>query len=191
MELLLCHLVGDYVLQSDWMALEKTKKTIPAIVHAFVYTLPFCVLTQSPGAIAFILFTHFLIDRWRLARYVGYAKNFLSPWWQEKEVITEAVPVEASLVVTPADDLFKKLLQNGQPGVGDPCPSDMPKKLGMSIGGRAKVAEKQNAWWYPWKECVATGYHYSRPQWLVVWLMFITDNTMHLLCNYAALRYFS
>ena len=73
------HLVGDYVLQSDWMANEKTKKSVAALAHALTYTLPFLFITQSPVALAVICSTHFIIDRWRLARFVVYAKNFLSP----------------------------------------------------------------------------------------------------------------
>jgi len=73
------HLVGDYVLQSDWQANEKTKKSVAALAHALTYTLPFLFITQSPVALAVICSTHFVIDRWRLARFVVYAKNFLSP----------------------------------------------------------------------------------------------------------------
>ena len=72
---ILAHLIGDYVLQSHWMAQEKTKQSFAAAVHATTYTLPFLFLTQSVAALAFILWTHFLIDRFRLARYVVWAKN--------------------------------------------------------------------------------------------------------------------
>jgi hypothetical protein len=76
---ILLHLIGDYVVQSDWMAGEKTKKSVAALVHAVTYTLPFLFLTGSPTALAFIGFTHFVIDRWRLARYVCWVKNIPSP----------------------------------------------------------------------------------------------------------------
>jgi hypothetical protein len=76
---LVAHAVGDYVLQSDWMASEKTKQNAAALVHAFTYTAPFLFLTQSPWALFFVLWTHFAIDRWRLARYVVWAKNWLGP----------------------------------------------------------------------------------------------------------------
>lgn len=72
---ILAHLVGDYILQSHWMAQEKTKQSFAAAVHAVTYTLPFLFLTQSPAALAFILGTHFVIDRFRLARYIVWAKN--------------------------------------------------------------------------------------------------------------------
>lgn len=76
---LVCHAVGDYILQSDWMANEKTKKSIAAFCHALTYGLPFLLLRPSLTAFAFIVGTHFLIDRWRLARFVCYAKNFIAP----------------------------------------------------------------------------------------------------------------
>lgn len=60
---ILAHLVGDYILQSHWMATEKTKQSVAAGVHAVTYTLPFLFLTWSPWALAFICGTHFLIDR--------------------------------------------------------------------------------------------------------------------------------
>jgi hypothetical protein len=78
-DMLIAHAIGDYVIQSDWMANEKTKKSIAAAAHAFTYTLPFLFITQSPVTLAFIMITHFIIDRWRLARYVCWAKNFLQP----------------------------------------------------------------------------------------------------------------
>ena len=76
---LVAHAVGDYVLQSDWMANEKTKKSVAALAHVLTYVLPFLFLTQSVPALAVIVSTHFIIDRWRLARYICWAKNFLAP----------------------------------------------------------------------------------------------------------------
>ena len=146
MEQLLAHLVGDYCLQSDWMANKKTSSSWPAFVHAIVYTLPFLLLTQEHLALWFICATHFAIDRWRLAKYVCYVKNFLAP----RKTVTDVPP-----------------------------PPDMDG------------AQEIERWWYSWKECTATGYHRDRPAWLAVWLLIITDNTMHLLCNYAALRWWA
>mgnify|MGYP000060535921 FL=1 len=77
---LLCHAVGDYLLQSDWMALNKTKRWVPAIVHALTYAIPFLFLCQSLWAMLVIIGTHAVIDRLRLARYVVWAKNWFAPW---------------------------------------------------------------------------------------------------------------
>jgi hypothetical protein len=77
-EQLLIHLWGDYVTQTDWMAQQKTKSHIPALAHAVTYSLPFLLLTTSPLALFVICFSHFVIDRWRLARYVVFAKNLVT-----------------------------------------------------------------------------------------------------------------
>ena len=77
---LIAHLIGDYLLQSGWMANNKTKRSFPAAVHACVYFLPFLVIFRpSLAATAVMIGTHFVIDRWRLARYVGFAKEFIAP----------------------------------------------------------------------------------------------------------------
>lgn len=74
---LILHLLGDYVFQSDWMAQNKTKRFAPAAAHALVYSLPFLLLDPSLAAFLVILVTHFFIDRYRLARFVVWAKNVL------------------------------------------------------------------------------------------------------------------
>ncbi len=55
--------------------------------NAITYGIPFLFLEVSMPALAVIVATHFVIDRWRLARYVVYAKNWLSPsgagTWEE------------------------------------------------------------------------------------------------------------
>lgn len=119
----MAHLVGDYIIQSDKMAQKKTTSLAWALLHAVTYTLPFVALTQSWAALAVIALSHTIIDRWRLARFVCWAKN--------------------------------------------------------AIGGS----------YAPWSECEATGYHRDRPVWLSVWLLIIADNTMHILCNAAALKW--
>lgn len=74
---LVAHAVGDYVLQSDWMAREKTKRFWVAKLHALTYALPFLWLRPSASAFFVIWFSHALIDRFRLARYVVHAKEIL------------------------------------------------------------------------------------------------------------------
>lgn len=76
---LLAHLVGDYLLQTHWMATQKTERWIPAILHGIVYTIPFMIVTQAPLALLVICVTHIIIDRYRLARHFVWAKNQLAP----------------------------------------------------------------------------------------------------------------
>lgn len=81
---LLCHLVGDYVLQNHWMATNKVREWFPALVHALLYSLPFLLLTDSHAAMAIIFGTHLLIDRFRLARlWVEFwgVGNTGDLWW--------------------------------------------------------------------------------------------------------------
>jgi hypothetical protein len=77
---LLAHAIGDYILQSDWMATEKTKKSLAAVTHVIAYGLPFLLFRPSWLAMAVIVGTHFIIDRWRLARFVVTVKNHIAPW---------------------------------------------------------------------------------------------------------------
>lgn len=81
---LVAHAIGDYILQSDWMATEKTKRTIAALAHVATYGLPFLLLRPSVAALCVIIGTHFVIDRWRLARFVVWAKNWpMTPPWKD------------------------------------------------------------------------------------------------------------
>lgn len=121
---LVAHAVGDYLLQSDWMASEKTRRSIAALVHVATYALPFLLLRPSAAAYAVIMASHFVIDRWRLARYVCWAKNWVSPDGYDA-----------------------------------------------------------------WKYCTASGYNAEKPAWMAVWLLIIADNTLHVVCNAAALSW--
>lgn len=151
---LLLHLWGDYNFQSDWMANGKTSANLPALVHATVYTLPFLILTRSPLALFAIWSTHFLMDRFRLAKYVCYAKNFLAP---------------------PATFLYPDEPYDCDCGICEFC-------NGGAVPSRIKPK-------YRWENCSATGYPSETPPFMAVWLMIITDNTIHLTINYLSLRF--
>lgn len=76
---LVAHLFGDYLLQSHWMATQKTSKKTAAACHVIAYSLPFLMLGASWSALLVIVGTHFVIDHWRLACYVVWLKNFIAP----------------------------------------------------------------------------------------------------------------
>lgn len=137
MEPLILHLVGDYVLQSHWMAQNKAQYTHAALAHAFCYSLPF-LLIGSFSAVAVIAASHFLVDRFRLARYVVWLKN--------------------TILMPPA----------------------------LRKEGNYYRAEEED---WRWFHCRETGYPPNTPQWLAVGLLIVADNTIHLICNYAALHY--
>ena len=80
MSQLLCHLWGDYILQSDWMAKGKTLWWFPCLLHVLFYSAGFLILRPSWRALAVIAATHYFIDRYRLARFVVFAKNWYPKW---------------------------------------------------------------------------------------------------------------
>ena len=75
MEQLLAHIFGDFILQSDWMAMNKNKKTLNCLVHVLIYTSVFLLLTTSWKALFVIGGTHFIIDRFPII-----VKKLI--WWK-------------------------------------------------------------------------------------------------------------
>ena len=118
-EQFLLHLVGDYLTQTSWMALNKKNPGLmgflACLVHCSVYALPF-LLIGSVWAVLVVFATHFIIDRSHIVE--GYIS----------------------------------LINRTDPKVNFGYPTD-------------------------------------RPVFLTLWLYIIVDNTFHLLCNYAALRF--
>lgn len=47
MEQLIAHLIGDYILQSHDMAVNKVRSNYWALYHAVMYSLPFVFLTHN------------------------------------------------------------------------------------------------------------------------------------------------
>jgi len=77
---LLCHFVGDYIFQSDWMAMNKSKKTLNCLVHCILYTACFLILTLSWKALLFIGVTHFIFDRFPIIiKRLIWLKNHINP----------------------------------------------------------------------------------------------------------------
>ena len=77
---LLAHAIGDYIMQSHWMACQKTRRSWVCAVHVLSYSLPFFVLAR-PSVMAFLIIvgSHYLIDRYGLAYHVVLAKNQIAP----------------------------------------------------------------------------------------------------------------
>jgi len=170
--LIVAHMAGDYVFQSDWMAQTKTKESVPALAHATVYTLCFALVVPSWQALALIGVTHFIIDRWRLARYVCWIKNFLSP------PFTWGVAFH--------DDCAPGAIgYYARPGSHFEAVVDAGIERGTTVDGYTGWywVRRAKKWIHPWSECSGTGYHKDSPPWMSVWLMIIADNTMHLSIN--------
>ena len=74
-QLLLGHLVGDYILQPEWMALNKSKNTkigwYAIIIHCLIYTFAVCLFMWDFDLIwiVVVFFSHFFIDKYSLAEW--------------------------------------------------------------------------------------------------------------------------
>lgn len=59
--LTMCHLVGDYVLQNDFIAKTKGENDYHLYVHCLLYCLPF-MLFISGWQLVFLFVSHIIID---------------------------------------------------------------------------------------------------------------------------------
>ncbi len=80
--LILGHLVGDYLMQNEFMAMNKTKNTLigwsAASIHCILYTLAVCTIMWNFDLwwIIIVFLSHFPIDKFGLAeKYMHYIKG--------------------------------------------------------------------------------------------------------------------
>ena len=71
--LLLSHFIGDYVLQSDFVAKTKGENWWHLIVHCALYTVPFALSFGINGRLVGLFVSHIIIDalkaRWHTISY--------------------------------------------------------------------------------------------------------------------------
>lgn len=81
MRALIAHLVGDYVVQTDYQAVAKTHRNLEGVtaaaLHAVSYTACFLPLTRNPLRLAVIGVTHGLLDHYRPLPALIHRKNVL------------------------------------------------------------------------------------------------------------------
>lgn len=81
--MILGHLVGDYFLQNNWMALNKKNRFLPCFIHCILYTFSICLFIINEFRMqkintmvliaAGIFLSHFLIDYTNIVdRYLGW-----------------------------------------------------------------------------------------------------------------------
>lgn len=74
-EMLLGHLIGDYLFQTDKMALNKSKNSLygwlMCFIHTMIYSSTICIMMNKPDTKWFFLvfMSHFPIDKFSLANY--------------------------------------------------------------------------------------------------------------------------
>jgi hypothetical protein len=81
------HLIGDYLLQTDWMAVGKKQKSWICLVHVVIYLLPFLFCNIVLWKLLVIGLQHFAQDRtdfvvWfmRTKGSGNFAKGPMAPW---------------------------------------------------------------------------------------------------------------
>lgn len=87
------HLVGDYILQNDWMAANKKKISLVCVLHAAIWTVCVCLFAGWPlqgtwwvGTLIFL--PHFIQDRfsfiagWMRLSFVQpkFSQPPMAPW---------------------------------------------------------------------------------------------------------------
>lgn len=60
--LIFCHLVGDYVLQSNFLATTKGENWYHLFVHCVLYCLPFFIIFGMTWQLIYIFITHLIVD---------------------------------------------------------------------------------------------------------------------------------
>ena len=71
LKVIICHIVGDYLLQTDYMAREKGKDWYVLFVHCVCYCVPFIYIFGLDFKIIILFLTHMMIDALK-ARYIKF-----------------------------------------------------------------------------------------------------------------------
>lgn len=89
------HLIGDYIIQNDWMAQNKKKSTKHCLVHVITYLIPFLFCNLEWWQLLLIGIQHFHSDRtnfigW-LAIKKGSRKFMDPPMWPWSYIILDNI----------------------------------------------------------------------------------------------------
>lgn len=75
-KLMACHMLGDYVLQTDYLACTKGDNWWHLLAHCVTYTVPFALAFGIDWRVLALVLSHVVIDamkaRWSV---VGYASD--------------------------------------------------------------------------------------------------------------------
>ena len=90
----LCHLIGDYVLQCDFIAQTKGKNWYHLFVHCALYCVPFLVVFGWTWQLAVIFISHLIIDPLKVVKGVVYAATSIASVVLTSSVIITEDPKE-------------------------------------------------------------------------------------------------
>lgn len=100
--LLIAHLIGDFLLQTGWMAKHKASKWLPLLTHVSIYTAVIALFGHFSGglsfaAVAIVFIGHIILDR----------KTFVLFWVERVQTAKGPEKVWLSIV---ADQIFHIIL---------------------------------------------------------------------------------
>lgn len=72
----MCHMVGDYLFQSDFLAQTKGSNRYHMVVHCVLYGVPFAIVFGLTWQLGVLCFMHYIVDTAK-ARYkiITYAQD--------------------------------------------------------------------------------------------------------------------
>lgn len=77
-EILISHFIGDYVLQTDFLAKTKGNNWYHLIIHCLLYTVPFYIVFGFDVRLIVLFVSHIIIDIAKTkCEFVGYAGDQL------------------------------------------------------------------------------------------------------------------
>lgn len=81
------HLIGDYLLQTHWMAVNKKSSNFACSIHVLAYMLPFLFCGISWGGLLLIAGQHWMQDRTTMVQWFmdhtgkgAFSQPPLGPW---------------------------------------------------------------------------------------------------------------
>lgn len=75
--LIMCHLIGDYVLQNDYIAQTKGTNYYHLFVHCMLYLFPFAIFFGIDYRLIALFISHFLMDK-------AKARDKAIPYWMDQ-----------------------------------------------------------------------------------------------------------
>ena len=89
------HLIGDYLLQNDWMALHKKDSSFRCAVHIACYMIPFAWCGLNWWQLLLIAVQHFLVDRTKFVAWFMKVKGqeafSTGPCWPWSQIVMDNI----------------------------------------------------------------------------------------------------
>lgn len=176
MDYLIGHLIGDYLLQNDWQALNKkantTKGWLACLVHCILYTVVVCACTGwwKPHLIFLVFLSHFPID-----------KTYIVAWFMIKSGSFRRIIGDMRLWYhCPTCGVYEKKDPSSPQYIrwDGKCTRTFPRpNLGENIAvGCSGQMEKDD-----WRNTTDMNHK--------VWAYLIVDNTVHIVLLWAIARF--